>query len=765
MLTTPNVRQSGRTPHDEAAAPHAGDATTIRTLLRRAEQRVAINGALRGSAIGIAIMLLAALAGVPARGATFALAIAGVFGVLAGGALGFIAARRTRAAYAIEARAPECRNVLITAAELLDTARANGERGAAAVAPYALAMVAHDAANVARRLDLRRLFPRTRDATYLAMVALAFVLVAARDTLPLRVAERAIASVAPASTASIDDIALVVTAPAYAARSPERLRNPARVEALAGSTIRLSIRSTADSLDVQTLSGVARVGPSSAGLFIVDRTVDVDGFVSLAPRLRDGRDGAARWIGVTVLPDAVPRVRIVTPSGDVRLRDGKQTLSVGIEAEDDIGVASLRLRFTRVSGSGERFTFTDGDVPLTVVRRDARHWSASVRWPLDTLALTPGDMVVYRAITKDTRPGSAPQESDARIAEVIAPGSDAAAGFAIDPDQERYAVSQQMVILKTERLIARRASMSDDSATVASQEIAAEQRKVRSEFVFMMGGELEDAPSPDASMTELNEVAEAEAEDDILAGRLANQGRVSLARAIRLMSRAQTLLTVADLAPALAAEKSALAQIELAFSRTRIILRALSEREALDLSRRLSGTLTEARSASRAILTPLADPARVALRRALADVAQVLREVGTSRELPSAGDDVVARQSARLAQVAQQTLRIDPANRALQDAAARLSDASAALARNRGAEVGPLLDAASSTISALLRNAVTRRAAPATPGAERELRAALGEAERRASRGAKRDAKGDAKPTARQRARSSADSAGAGVRR
>src|SRR6185312_12799352 len=84
--------------------------------------------------------------------------------------------------------------------------------------------------------------------------------------------------------------------------------------------------------------------------------------------------------------------------------------------------------------------------------------------------------------------------------------------------------------------------------------IAAEERQVRAMFVFMLGGEFEDAAIGDA----LNEVTEAESEGDIAAGRLRNQARVDLATATRFMSQASTSLAVPDVAIALTAEKSAL---------------------------------------------------------------------------------------------------------------------------------------------------------------------------------------------------------------
>jgi hypothetical protein len=82
--------------------------------------------------------------------------------------------------------------------------------------------------------------------------------------------------------------------------------------------------------------------------------------------------------------------------------------------------------------------------------------------------------------------------------------------------------------------------------------IAAEQRQVRAEFVFMMGGELADFG---LDTTTLNEEVEAAGEGDLAAGRNANQGRADLIRAIRSMSRAAAHLAGPDLALALAGRK------------------------------------------------------------------------------------------------------------------------------------------------------------------------------------------------------------------
>jgi hypothetical protein len=399
-----------------------------------------------------------------------------------------------------------------------------------------------------------------------------------------------------------------------------------------------------------------------------------------------------------VISDNAPRVRITAPAKDLFLRDAHHTIDLAVEAGDDIALASLHLRYTKVSGSGERFTFTEGELPLDVARKDAATWTARASWRLDGLALEPGDLVVYRAVATDNRPGAAPAESDSYIAEILAPGGVAAPGFALDPDVERYAVSQQMVIVKTERLAGRRASIGLESYADSARELAAEQRKVRAEFVFMMGGEIADETND--ALADLNEEQEAAGESDLLAGRMQNRGRIALLGAIRSMSRAAAALTTAELPPALTHERAALTQLERAFSHTRIILRALTERERLDLSRRLTGTLTDAASSVRPAVEPELETRVTSLRRALAGIATL---AGTRPLSPD-----VASQASSLATT---MLRIDPSSKALQDAAGLLARSASALANNRSGDARAMLDSAAVTVAAMLR--LELRVAPA----------------------------------------------------
>jgi hypothetical protein len=680
------------------------EAEAVVGFVRRVERRTTVRAGSVGAAVGFLGAAVLNLGGVNGTWLGPMLAAAGF--VIA--ALAYRAMRRD-AAMMIERRAPESRNLVFTAYELA------GKPSSA----MTNSLVFNEAARLLQRLDAATLFPANGAVAAAVTSAMVWLAIISRGALPL--SDTGPRGAAGASgTPSIQSVEVIVTPPAYAGRGAETLRDPSRVQVLAGTRIAFSVRANASSVSLETLDSRDTLSMRD-GRFGAIITATADGYAAIAPAI-GSRAGARRLIGITVVPDAAPRVKVTAPGHDLLLPDGRRTIALSIDADDDIALATLKLRYTKVSGSGERFTFVEGELPLSIVRNDTRTWKASASWRLDSLALEPGDMVVYRAVATDGRPGAPSAESDAYIAEIAAPGGEAAPGFAVDPEQDRYAVSQQMVILKTERLIAKRASLSAEDYANEAQQIAAEQRKVRAEFVFMLGGELADAPDIAASMTELNEESEAEGEADLLAGRAANAGHVALLRAIRAMSRAAAALTTGDATTALPHERTALTNLESAFSRARIILRALTTRERLDLSRRMTGSLNDAVTDVRPRAQPALDSRSTALRRVLADVAGL----GSTSD----GDA-----SARASELAARVLRIDPSATALHAIADQLNAAATALASRRTDDARRSLDRATTALATELRSGL-----PSSPGSspnvdDARMSGALADALRRANPG------------------------------
>lgn len=586
----------------------------------------------------------------------------------------------------IEQLDSSARNVVVTAEELLRTH--------APIPPHAV--LEQIFASARQRMDAiepARVVPAAR-----ALAALGVVLM----MLLTSAVFRGSAGGASQRLSGVDAAVTVrVSPPKYLNRNDETVQNPSRLSVMRGSTLTVLVSAPGDSLELRTAAAVLMVRRSTSATFTAQVVADSDGFLSYRTLGARASDRSVHLIPVTVSIDSAPRVTIAVPGRDLLLPNGRQSIGLTIRATDDIALQTLRLRYTRVSGSGERFTFTEGEVPLALTRRNSHEWEGRAQWDLAPLKLEAGDMVVYRAVASDQRPGALPVESDALIAEVTSPGGVAAAGFALDPEQERYALSQQMVILKTQRLLAAKSKMASDSFANAAAEIAVEQRRVRAEFVFMMGGEMEDAPPvDDASMTDLNEEAEAAGEDELAAGRMVNRGRIALLGAIRNMSRAAADLTAVDVATALTHEMTALKQLEVAFSHSRIILRALADHERLDLTRRLGGALSDAARSVHPAATPsLPSDARAAL--------ALLRDVQRlSVHVPSS--------STLLMELAERALRLGPSQPLLQRASQQWTAAATAIRSKQFAAGQQALDEGALAVQRLIREATATSGGGAT---------------------------------------------------
>jgi hypothetical protein len=373
-----------------------------------------------------------------------------------------------------------------------------------------------------------------------------------------------------------------VTPPAYSGRPSITVDNPVQLSVIEGSRVRVDVNGSAQMNLVATASQV------------------------LLLKVGDGE----RLLNLRVQPDTPPRVVIERPGRDLLFGEPRGQVPVSIVARDDFRIASMTLRYTRISGSGETFTFEEGDVPIEMTAGEDRvSRRASGTIVLEQLKLEDGDTVVYRAFARDDKPGADPAISESFLIEIGKRAEAAAGGFAVPDDRDRQGLSQQMLIVKTERLHAQRDKLTPDARLEQGRLLAVEQRMVRAEFLFMTGGEVVD------------EVEEAEESHELASGRFENQGQVELLNAIREMSRAESRLNAADTAQALVFERAALAALQRAFDRRRYFLRTLPERARIDPTRRLSGDLSAARSSTRSAVTRPANPRAEAIRQVMMDLA------------------------------------------------------------------------------------------------------------------------------------------------
>src|SRR4029077_4552001 len=194
-----------------------------------------------------------------------------------------------------------------------------------------------------------------------------------------------------------------------------------------------------------------------------------------------GEGAARRTIPVVVTTDALPAAAITAPGRDLVCAEGNARIAFEARATDDFGLRALTLRFTKVSGSGEQFDFQDGEIPLAITRDSARQWRGAASRSLAELQLKEGDMLVYRAVAADSRPGDGSASSDAFFIEISKLGAAAGDAFTLPEEETRYALSQQMLIINTERLIQRQPTIAASELADASLNLAVEQRMIRAE--------------------------------------------------------------------------------------------------------------------------------------------------------------------------------------------------------------------------------------------------------------------------------------------
>lgn len=578
----------------------------IGTVLDRAVTRLRVRDLLRATSIAavLAGITLVALTMGQVQGA-WKLSIAFVV-LMASAAVAFRRSRRDRtsrkAAAAIERADPSLRNLIFTAAQLLESG--DGVR------PYMRERVFREASARAAAIDLRRAVPLSRDALMLtAAVAVAGALTLVRlpaATQPAS-ADRAPAGAAAATTPS--DLVIELTPPQYTGRSPSRLVNPGTLDVLAGTAAIVRPPSGATLIRVNG-EPIARRGDGSAQVLFTN-----SGYLAVDGSLQ-------RLVPLTVTPDGAPAVKITTPAKDLRVPSSATTIPIGATADDDLGLAAFDLRYTIVSGTGEQFTFTEGTLPSALHRGSDRSWRLDARLSLSALRLEPGDALIYRAVAADRRPGGAGvASSDTFFVEVAGPGDVPLEGVEMPPEGERYAMSQAMIVLKLERLQAREKTLSPEALAEEAGNIGAEQRAVRANFIFLLGGEIED------------EEAEAEHSHEISEGRFANQARKEIVTATMLMSQVEKALAAISTREALPPARAAVKALQRAFGNSRYLLRALPSRVRLDPARRLTGDTTSAANWDRALAPPAPDPVTASARAALSELIATVRtiEAGADR--------------------------------------------------------------------------------------------------------------------------------------
>jgi hypothetical protein len=505
----------------------------------------------------------------------------------------------TQVAVLIERGDPSLKNLIVTAEELI--------RHPGRAADWIGRRIFDDAASRLREVDFGSTVPLSRAAlaAFAAVLVAAVALVFRSSGIALDSDSQSFASTTGRGTPAVE---AHLEPPAYSKRPSSVLTNPERIDALAGTRLTLVVppeHSTAVRVRFGDRELSAKQGSGHARF---EMPLAESGYLAV-----EISGDETRLIAVNVVPDRAPVVHVERPGRDLLLPTINHVVEVDAAASDDIALGALALRYTRVSGTGEQFEFVEGQLPLAITRENAQRWRGHGRIPVAALGLLPGDSLVYRVTAQDDRPGAAGAAwSDTFFVEIAGPGQVALEGFAMPPEQERYALSQQMIVVKLRRLREREKRLSGQALDDETGALAAEQRSVRGNFIFLMGGHVED------------EEEEAEHSNEIQEGRLENTATREIWRAVSHMTVVEQALAGQDTAAALTAAVKAVEALQRAFTRNRYILRTLPSRLRIDPSRRLAGELNDVKDENRPVASATDVPSARLSRQLLADMITVI---------------------------------------------------------------------------------------------------------------------------------------------
>jgi hypothetical protein len=312
-----------------------------------------------------------------------------------------------------------------------------------------------------------------------AALLVLIVAVAVSDVMPLEAVDRTAANGPPATNPAstthggrrLAGWSVHIVPPAYAHARPTDLTDPSTIAALVGSTI--------------TLRGPGSPDGLSAPMPI---TAAANGWQAVFPMPRDPTvvrftDGAAsRVVALVPRADEPPTVLLELPRADTTYRTPPKAIVLEARATDDIALADGWFECIVSTGETEGNFKSTTDTVAHVTFHGTR--TGVMRATL-SLPLAAGMQLSIRAIARDgndvTGPGVG--TSDTRTLRIASPQEydSLAVAAAAPPELDKALMSQRMLVMKTEALVARRARMDHGHYVSESVRLGDTQAQLRQE--------------------------------------------------------------------------------------------------------------------------------------------------------------------------------------------------------------------------------------------------------------------------------------------
>ena len=196
----------------------------------------------------------------------------------------------------------------------------------------------------------------------------------------------------------------------------------------------------------------------------------------------DGTMLARRVLPLLLREDRAPVVELLEPERDLVLARPRGVIDVRARALDDFGIHEFELAWVRSRGSGESFQYEESVMPWARSDGTDRGRTGDVRVDLAALDLQPGDALHLRAIARDAPAAGGTGVSRTRVIRIARDGDvdeiNTLIGFPLE-GEEAPVLSQRMIIVMTEQLLARAAQLDPETLRDEAARIAHEQRRLR----------------------------------------------------------------------------------------------------------------------------------------------------------------------------------------------------------------------------------------------------------------------------------------------
>jgi len=280
------------------------------------------------------------------------------------------------------------------------------------------------------------------------------------------------------------DLTIRVIPPAYTGLDPWQPPPGEPVSALVGSRMEVTPGvGGGPSLEFRVLRADREAAPLPPAEGSVSWILDPGdrGLVVAAEREGQVRE---RVIPLQPFPDEPPQVELLEPTSDMVLARGSGEVTFRARASDVFGIESFELSWVHSRGSGESFDFREGAREWSRLERTEEGIVGTLTLRLDDLDLGPGEVLHLRAVARDVNSATGPGTGVSRTRQirVIREGQemevDALLGLPLEVDQEPV-LSQRMILLMTEDLLARAPTLERQEFSRESERIAREQARLR----------------------------------------------------------------------------------------------------------------------------------------------------------------------------------------------------------------------------------------------------------------------------------------------